>query len=612
MWSEPAALAADVRLASPNGAVEFRFVPDGGRLWYIVTFGGRPVLEPSPLAISVDGESLTNGVTVGSVDTYRVNETYPLLGGHSTAVNRCNGATVRLRRGTLEWTLEARTYDDGVAFRYAINGESGPRVPDESTRFVLPAGSIVWYHDLRGHYEGVHESKDIAAVGAGEWVGPPLTVKLPGAAGYAAITEANLANYPGMALRSDGRRGFDLVLGHAHPISYPFELRYKDDITRVSRPAAVIGPITSPWRVVMLGADLNTLVNSDLVPNLCPPPDPALFPEGVKTAWVKPGRAVWKYLDGGENTLEGQKEFCRLAGQLGFEFLVVEGYWRKWTDAQLKDLVETGKRHGVGIWLWRHSKDLRDPAAQTAFFEQCQSLGVVGVKIDFFDHEAKEVVDRYLALLRGAAEHHLLINFHGANKPSGESRTWPNELVREAVKGMEASKLTNRARHDATLPFTRYLAGPADYTPVHFGPRRGNTTWAHQVATAVVFTSPLLTYAAHPATILDKTCGPLIKSIPAVWDETIVLPASRIGEVAAFARRTGDTWFVAVVNGGDARTLRVPLSFLGPDDYRALMIRDGENDPAMLQLDEMPARREDTVAIALSAGGGFVARLNRK
>src|SRR5262245_64341871 len=142
-----------------------------------------------------------------------------------------------------------------------------------------------------------------------------------------------------------------------------------------------------------------------------------------------------------------------------------------------------------------------------------------------------KVIARYLVLLRETAENKMLVNFHGANKPTGEPRTWPNEMVREAVKGMEASKLQGRARHDATLPFTRFLAGHADYTPVHFGPRRGDTTWAHQVATAAVFTAPLLTYASHPKTLLEHPASAMIKSIPAAWDETVVLSSSEIGEV---------------------------------------------------------------------------------
>src|SRR5262249_47035120 len=153
--------------------------------------------------------------------------------------------------------------------------------------------------------------------------------------------------------------------------------------------------------------------------------------------------------------------------------------------------------------------------------------------------------DLYQSLLREAAELKLLVDFHGANKPTGEARTWPNELTREAIRGMEASKLADRATHDATLPFTRMLAGHAEYTPLHFGERRRNTTWAHQVASAAILSAPLLTYAAHPANMLANPCADMIKSIPSFWDETVVLPPSEIGEVAVFARRRGETWFLA-------------------------------------------------------------------
>ena len=158
------------------------------------------------------------------------------------------------------------------------------------------------------------------------------------------------------------------------------------------------------------------------------------------------------------------------------------------------------------------------------FSKRLHNFGVVGAKIDFFDHEHKELVDLYAVLLEEAARHRVMVNFHGANKPTGEARTWPNELIREGARGMESSRLKARALHDTTLPFTRYLAGHGDYTPVHFGARRGDTTWAHQIATAAVFDEPLLTYGAHPTNLLANPAVEMIKSIPPVWDETIVLP----------------------------------------------------------------------------------------
>ena len=606
----------ETQILSPDGKIQFKILLQEARLKFAVTLRNKPVIETSPLQMTVDGVDLAEGVEVGRTDRYPVNETYPWRGVHSQAVNQCNGAKISLKhaQNNTAYTLEVRAFNDGLAFRYVIPaGNASERVPDEATGFVLPAGSTVWYHDLNGHYEGMHEKKAIADVQAGEWAAPPLTFKLPGGAGYASITEAALVNFAGMAFQADGKRGFNVVLAHKQPVSYPYKLRYtKEDIERLSKPAAISGTITSPWRVVMIGSDLNTLVNCDIVHNLCPPPDPKLFPKGLNTDWVKPGRAVWKYLDGGQNTFEEMKEFCRLAGELGFEYNVIEGFWRRWSDDQLQELVNYGKERHVGIWLWRHSKELRDPEARRALFKKCHDLGVAGLKIDFFDHEAKEVIDHYQVLLKETAENQLMVNFHGANKPTGEPRTWPNELVREGVKGMEAGKLTARARHDATLPFTRFLAGHADYTPVHFGARRADTSWAHQVATAAVFTAPLLTYAAHPKNILDNPCAPMIKSIPAVWDETIVLPVSEIGEIAAFARRSGDTWFLAIVNGPTAKDIKIPLSFLGPGEYQAIFVRDRKDHSGAVQLENTAAKRKDTITIELRAGGGFIGRFSRK
>src|SRR5262249_16953943 len=156
------------------------------------------------------------------------------------------------------------------------------------------------------------------------------------------------------------------------------------------------------------------------------------FPRGIETDWIKPGRAVWEYLDGRKSTLEESREYSRIAGELGFEYNILEGFWRRFSEADLRALVNGSKERKVGLWLWRPSKELRDPESRRQFFQQCQDLGVAGVKLDFFDHEAREMIDFYQTLLRECAEHHLMVNFHGSNKPTGEVRTWPNELTREA------------------------------------------------------------------------------------------------------------------------------------------------------------------------------------
>jgi alpha-glucosidase len=612
--ASPAPAAKPVEIASPRGEVRLAvFVGDGGRLSYRVAFRGRPAIEASPLGIVVDNVDLGDGVSLGAIEEGTIEDRYPWRGPHAEAVNRCHTAAIAVTHAASHtaYRVEVRVFDDGIAFRHVVPGDAkASRVPDAASAFRLPASSAVWYHDFYGHYEGIHTRKALEEVPAEQWVAPPLTAQLPGGLGYVAITEAALFGYAGMGLQADGHGGFRERLGHAQPPSYPFTLRYGDaEAKRLAAPQAVVGTITTPWRVVMVGASLDALVNSDILPSLCPPADPKLFPEGMRTSWVRPGRAVWKYLDGGgENSLAAMKDFSRMAGELGFEYNVVEGFWQRWSDADLKELVDASAGYKVGVFLWMHSKDLHDPEARRQRLDRAARAGAAGVKIDFFDHEAKEVVELYETLLRETAERHLLVDFHGANKPTGEARTWPNELTKEAVAGLEHRSQPSSQAHNTTLPFTRWLAGPADYTPVVFGERRKDTTVAHQIATAAVLTSPLLVYGAHPRSLLESPAVEVIRAIPAVWDETIVLPDSEIGEVAAFARRSGQDWFVAILNGPHSRTLRVPLSFLA-GKARGVLVRDKAGGAAAVEVERRALARGDVLEVPLQPGGGFIARL---
>jgi alpha-glucosidase len=609
----PSSAASDISLVSPNRLLQFHLIVGERELTYKIAFRKQPVIELSPIGIIVDGADLGRGVELGKIANYRINETYASRGVHSRGINHCSGTRVFLRhpQTNTKFMLEIRAFDYGIAFRHVVAGDNHQRVPDEATAFVIPSGSTVWFHDFEGHYEGIHTKKEISEVKPGEWAAPPLTFKLPNDAGYASLTEGALMNYPGMGFQADGQRGFKVVLGNALPISHPFDLRYGAvEAKRLAVPAAIAGTISTPWRVVMAGPDLNTLVNCDIISNVSPPPDKKLFPAGLNTEWIKPGRAVWKYLDGGENTLESMKEFSRLAGQLGFEYNVVEGFWQRWTEAEMRELIDYSRQQKVGIWVWKHSRTLRTSDERRKFFQLCNDLGVVGVKIDFFDHEAKEIIDLYQTLLQEAAEHKVMLEFHGANKPAGESRTWPNEMTREAIRGLEYRNTQTRAVHNTTLPFTRMLAGHADYSAMHFGERRRETSWAHQIASAAILTSPVLIYAAHPKNILENPAAELIKSIPSVWDETIALPPSRIGELAAFARRRKSTWFLAIMNGPTGKSLDVPLSFLGGGKYQTMLVRDLADEPAAVRIEKSEVKRNQSLAIELRPGGGFIGRFS--
>jgi alpha-glucosidase len=611
-----------IQVASPDGNVRFVVAPNAERLTYSVKMGDTTAVEPSTLRIVVEGYDLPSGVVLGNVETYEIDEKYPWHGAHSTAENQCRGARIALTHdlSMTPYTLEVRAFNDGVAYRFIVPGEdAASRVVDEYSTFVLPVGTTVWFHDLDGHYEAAYDEKKIEDVAAGQWAGPPVTFRLPGDVGYGSITEANLANYAGMALECDGRRGWVVGLGHRQPLNYPYELRYgREEGKRLAQPAAVSGTITTPWRVVIVGRGLNALVGSDILPNLCPPADPALFSDGMNTDWVAPGLAVWDYVDrnyaprGALSQLEHMKNFSRMAGEIGAKYHILEGFAYGWSDEQIREFVDYSSEQGVRALFWRHSRQLRTPEAREEFFSRLERLGVAGAKIDFIDTEAKEGVDQYEDLLAAAAKHRLVIDFHGANKPTGRLRTWPNDMLREAVRGMESSSLQERARHEVILPFTRYLAGPCDYTTMIFTERRRDSSWAHQIACLATFHSPILTIAAHPQSVLDNPALDVIKSIPAVWDETIVLPDSQIGKLSVFARRKGDMWMLAAMCGSAGRTITVPLSFLGNGQYKASLVYDDMQNDAAVKLEDANVARSESLTIEMRSGGGFLGRFSRE
>lgn len=615
-------IGKSVELASPDGNVVIK-VTDGTQLTYEVLYKGTVVVVSSRMGITVDNVNAGERAVIASEQRYEANTTTPWIGVHNTIVNNHKGVKITLNHPTLRtFFLDLRAFNDGVAFAFTVPGTGSRAVQGEPTEFRLAEGSTVWFHDFYMHYETAHTKSDIADVPKETWMAPPITAQLKDGLGYLSINEAAIRNYSGMGLQSDGKGGMVIRLAHEQEASYPFVLRYsQDDVKRLAQPPVIEGGIVTPWRTIVVAPDLTALVNTDILYNLSPDPDAKLFPEGRFADWLKPGRAVWGYLTRVPRTLEGMKQLSKMASELGFEYHVVEGHWARWPVEQQKELIDYSRELGVRVLVWKHSKDIWDPAKRVEFFDHIKSIGAAGAKIDFFDHEAKEIVDLYLSCLQLAAERQLVLDFHGASKPAGENKTWPNELSREAVKGFESRGPW--AKHNVTLPFTRMVAGHADYTPLHFGDRKADTTDVHQIASAIIIWSRLLIYAGEPADMLAHDAAEVIKQIPSVWDKTVVLEPSAIGEVAIFARRSGNKWFLAAMNGPEARTVTVNLSFLGKEQYTATLVRDkmpteplvsfnrqrlslGSRSGALV--DALSARQfDDHLIIELLPSGGFVA-----
>lgn len=576
---------------SPRQRVRLFLGSEAGKLAYRVAVKGQTAIEPSILGISMDGQDLGANANLGNATTRDFQETYAVTGVHATALNAYREAIFPLQSGATNWQLEVRVFDDGVAMRYRVPVKGGHTVNGENSSWKVPAGSVVWFQTGTTNYENAFQEKPVERVERDAVVGAPLVAKLPRGLGYAFLSEANLVNFSDMALKASGERGFSATFPHNRA-------GWKTE-----------GEILTPWRVTMLAPDLNALVNSDLLRNLCPPPAPEL----ANADWIVPGRSNWHWMVTGRPQLSQQKQWVDWTKQLGFEYYLIDDGWRDWRDGDkgqwqnMKDVVDYARAQNVKIWAWVHSREVFTPADRRAYFQRARETGVIGLKIDFPEAPSVEWVNWYDDVLRDAASAHLMIDFHGAVKPSGRERTWPNELTREAIFGRESGKLP--ALHDTALPFTRYVQGHADFTPTDFrADRLKGSSYAHELAQAIVYTSPFLCYGGAPANYLENSALDILKAIPPTWDETRVIGDSEIGRTAAFARRKGDVWFVGIVNGDEARPFNIKLDFLGQGAYRADLLGDTLANNAAWNRTQKTLKRGDSIATDLRSNGGFVAR----
>jgi alpha-glucosidase len=606
---DPATLALKAPLrviASPDGKVKAEFGVVEGRLVLRVTRDGKVALESSPLGMIVNGNDCGAKAVIGEAKKYTVDETYPWLGNAPSLRNQCQGEQIEIRNTDTEktWTLDVRAYNDGVAWRYLW--PSAGIVTGEMTAFVLPEGSAYWTHHNTVSYESNFIRYTPESDAAGRPITMPVTVELAGG-GYTCITESDTMHYSGMTL---GPRGKIL-----HGI-------FEDD----TQGWTMQGQFGSPWRIVIAVPDLNALVNQSISFNVAPAPDPQLFPKGALTEWIKPGRSYWTWGFGQWDSAKWEliKGFIDDAASLNCEYYVIDDPWREqkmgWHRdgkdewASLKEFADYAKTKNVGLMVWEHYNRLKTLSDRETFFSNVGKAGAVGVKLDFMDAESHDRLEFYRSCLELGAKHKIQVNFHGANKPAGEERTWPNGLTREGIYGMEQQGGIQR-RHLAALPFTRLVTGAGDFTTTAFrsGPMN-RTTAGSQLATAVVYNSPLhhwfesaKTYLAQPPEVVT-----FIKTKPVVWDETLVLPGSKIGDLAVVARRSGTQWWIGGINGTDNEMpYKLDLPFLKTGNWVALQYEDAKGDKTKLKIDKAVTKAGDNASLSLTMqpGGGFVAIL---
>jgi alpha-glucosidase len=398
-------------------------------------------------------------------------------------------------------------------------------------------------------------------------------------------------------------------------------------------------PLVSPWRVLMLGTKPGDLVESTILTSLADPN------EIGDTSWIKPGKVAWDWWNGpvvpnvpwkaGMNN-DTFRHFIDFAAEFGLGYVLIDAGWygdhrdggaditRAIPEMDMPGLAAYAKEKNVGLLVWLNWEAVREQ--MDVAFPLYEKWGLSGVKIDYMDRKDQEIVAFYQRAARTAARYHLTVDFHGAYAGSGEERTFPNWLTREGVMGAEYNKWSDRVtpRHNVTLPFTRMLTGPMDYTPggfrnvtaAEFAPKNDlpvvMTTRAQQLAMYVVYDSPLQMLSDTPSAYRGEPGADFLKAVPTTWDETRVLDG-KIGEFVVIARRHGSEWFVGAMTD-EARSVAIPLGFLGGRAYDATIwadTRDSATNPARLSV--LPARLggkgSRPLELSLVAGGGAVLHL---
>jgi alpha-glucosidase len=629
-----AAQRADFRVVSPNRKIEVR-ISTAGRVSYNVLVNGKTLLRDSTLSIDIDGRVL------GLEPKVRVARPRVYDAWVEPAVRQ---KSARIRDAYKELRLEMdgdyavvfRAYDEGVAYRFETRLSQGEvKVYKEEAAFNFADNYTAFYpqeESLFSHNERLYVPKPLGEIGTAAFASLPAVIDAGGV--KVAVAESDVEDYPGLWLRGTGGAG----LASMFP-PYPLKETLTGDrdfkVTEAADYIAVTkGTRTYPWRLLGIAERDGDLLTNQLVYLL-------QSPSRVRdTSWIKPGKVAWDWWNAnnvygvdfksGVNT-ETYKYFIDFASKYGVEYVVLDEGWYKLgnvlavvPDINVEELVRYGKQKNVGIILWVVWKTLDDQLAPA--LDQFEKWGVKGIKVDFMQRDDQKVVDFYHRLSREAAGRKMLVDYHGGQRAALMTRTWPNIISNEGVRGMEWSKWSPDANpeHNLTLPFTRMFLGPMDYTPGAmlnaqqkswakvFDRPMALGTRCHQLAMYVVFESPLQMLADNPSNYLrEPESMEFLAAVPTVWDETRVLDG-KIGDYVLVARRSGRDWYVGAMTDWTARELEVDFSFLPAGEFKMDAYQDGVNaDRAAFDYRKVSGRADRTtrLKIKLAQGGGWAARL---
>lgn len=630
--------AKEYSVSSPSGKIEVK-VSVNEKVSYSVWLDGTKIVSPSFISMTLDDGAILGGNSkVRKVKTGSVSEIIiPVVQRKYATINDEYNLLYLMFKG---YSLQFRVYDDGTAYRWMIDKEGSYKVVGEEATFNFSSDHNIWFPEeesMASHQERDYLRLKLSDIDEDRFCSTGMLVDC-GNNTKVYISESDLMDYPGMFLKGskDNPNGLagkfpGVVLEtHQRGDRNVLPTKYADYI------ALCDGSRSFPWRVILITTNDADLVRSEIIYKLAP------TQKIENTDWIKPGKVAWDWwnanniygvdFESGVNT-ETYKYYIDFASKYNLEYIILDEGWYHLEDIMkvqdeidVEELVSYGEERDVGIILWVVWKALDDQLTEA--LDQFEQWGIKGIKIDFMQRDDQWMVNFYEKIARECAKRKLLVDYHGAYKPSGLDRAYPNVISFEGVKGLENTKWSNLPDPElnVTLPFIRMVAGPMDYTPgaminatkENFNPvftqPMSPGTRCHQLGMYVVFESPLQMLSDNPSNYYrEPVCMEFLEAVPTVWDDTRVLDA-KVSDYILVARRSGSRWFVGAMTDWDARNLDLDLSFLGDGNYSMQIWKDGVNadkHAADFKKEEIEVTNASKIQIRLAPGGGWVAIIDK-
>ncbi len=610
---EPLTLVDLLTVSSPDGKTQLELRSDkNGRYYYSVTDDGEVLVLSSRLGMVLRDYDLSEGLSLvaDSVKKSIVNESYVTFTGmNKVSTDEHNAIRFTLENAVGCFDLVFEIHDDGIAYRYenvsVFDDTANITVTREETEIALPKTVTTWSHIINATYEAEFTKRNPSQLESlTAKLSTPLLVK--NREHYMLIMQAGMltndAEYCACGLMTESgslslRWQFGLDRDPNREATGELDRPGHIDITKVS----TVNVFSTPWRVIVITKSLEELTESTIMTDVNPDPDPALFAD---TSYIKPGRVAWSWWseEGEQGNYNKHIEYIDFAAANGWEYVCLDAYWRNF-EPRLAEMCKYAKEKGVGLFVWVNYRDLKNEANMEKLITSWANAGVVGLKTDYFESDAPNVLDVMEKTAICAAENRLMLLYHGCVHPGGENRTYPNVLSWEAVLGEENHKWSRLPTIASclTFPFTRNVCGPMDYTPVATKIASSDASYGFALAMTVVYESGLQHYAYSAAGYKLYSGLSFLNNASVSWDESILIDGAP-GEHITVARRNGETWYIGTMTA-EARKVSVPLSFLGDGQYNVYIYGDS-SDGSRLVIESKKLTVKDTLTLDLIKNGG--------